>query len=217
MNEMKKQNGAPAPAGFDPSQDPVLCSPYEEPDRHWRLDRLGRAMKGRPPAEGRRPSMAVRSTPRDAKDFDPQTALDLATQDLNQTVNAIRGKVKAVVNWQAFGPRDLLGAAGHARKLLGAGKEAGRESRRGAAERVIRELIRHSSAYGGLVVINDEARHCWLPGQKEHKKPEDGDAEAAAVWFSAIRALINVEAQWAGERLIPATRGILTLFPPIRR
>ena len=344
---MKNQSDAPAPAGIDPSQDPVLCSPYEEPDRHWRLDRLGRAMKGRPPADGRRPSMAVRSTPRDAKDFDPQTALDLATQDLNETVNAIRGKVKAwrdegypgatrvtgqllrhwadgeqclkqpffaqreaietliwlreaatraaperreieelsrryndgivrycvkqatgtgktvvmamliawqtlnavrtsrlrnlrhgqrfaviapgltvrdrlavlrpthpdniydeyglvpqgplrrsldrakvaVVNWQAFGPRDLLGATGHARKLLGVGTEACRESRRAAAERVLRELIRPSASYGDLVVINDEAHHCWLPGQKEHEGGEDGDSEAAAVWFNAIRAL----------------------------
>ena len=347
MKKQKEQNGAPAQADTDPSQDPVLCSPYEEPDRHWRLDRLGRAMKGRPPAEGRRPSMAVRSTPRDAKDFDPQTALDLATQDLNETVNAIRGKVKAwrndgypgatrvtgqllrhwadgeqclkqpffaqreaietliwlreaatraaperrdieelsrryndgivrycvkqatgtgktvvmamliawqtlnavrtprrrnlrhgrcfaviapgltvrdrlavlrptrpdniydeyglvpqgplrrslnqakvaVVNWQAFGPRDLLGATGHARKLLGVGKEAVRESRRDAAERVLRELIRPSAAYGDLVVINDEAHHCWLPGQTEHEGGADSDSKAAAVWFNAIRAL----------------------------
>lgn len=339
--------GAAGPDRGDPAQDPVLCSPYEEPDRHWRLDRLGRAMAGRAPEQGRRPSMAVRSTPGDPKGLDPQAALDLATQDLNQTVNAIRDKVKAwrdggypgaarvtgqllrhwadgeqclkqpffaqreaietliwlreianrgtperrdieelsrryndgivrycvkqatgtgktvvmamliawqtlnavrtsrrrnlrhgqrfaviapgltvrdrlavlqptrpdniydeyglvpqgplrrsldrakvaVVNWQAFQPRDLLGATGHARKLLGVGREAGRESRRAAAERVLRELIRPSAAYGDLVVINDEAHHCWLPGQEEHKGGEDGDSEAAAVWFNAVRAL----------------------------
>ncbi len=342
-----RDNGAPHPAGNDPSHDPVLCSPYEEPDRHWELDRLGRAMKGRLPKKGRRRSTAVRSTPRDTRDFDPQTAMEMPTQDLNETVNAIRGRVKAwrnkgypgatrvtgrllrhwadgeqclkqpffaqreaietlvwlrevanrgtperrdieelsrryndglvrycvkqatgtgktvvmamliawqtlnavrtsrrrnlrhgqrfaviapgltvrdrlavlqptrpdniydeyglvppgpmrrslnrakvaVVNWQAFQPRDLLGAAGHARKLLGVGKEDCRETRRDAAERVLRELIRPSSAYGDLVVINDEAHHCWLPGQTGHKGAEDGDSEAAAVWFNAIAAL----------------------------
>ena len=90
-----RDNGAPHPAGYDPSHDPVLCSPYEEPDRHWELDLLGRAMKSRLPKEGRRLSTAVRSTPRDTRDFDPQTAMEMPTQDLNETVNAIRGRVKA--------------------------------------------------------------------------------------------------------------------------
>ena len=341
------ENGRATRFGNDPSQDPVLCSPYEEPDRYWGLDRLGRAMKGRLPVPGRRPSMAVRSTPKDAKDSDPQIALELTTQDLNETINAIRGKVKtwrnngypgatrvtgqllrhwadgeqclkqpffaqqeaietliwlrevatrgtperrsieelsrryndgivrhcvkqatgtgktvvmamliawqtlnavrtsrsrnlrhgqrfaviapgltvrdrlavlrpthpdniydeyglvppgplrrslnrakvAVVNWQAFQPRDLLGATGHARKLLEVGDDIGRESRQAAAERVLRDLIRPSSAYGDLVVINDEAHHCWLPDQKEHKGGKDVNSKAAAVWFNAIRAL----------------------------
>lgn len=51
----------------------------------------------------------------------------------------------AVVNWQAFQTRDLLGAAEHARKLLGVDGDACRESRWDTAERVLRELIRPSS------------------------------------------------------------------------
>ena len=95
----------------------------------------------------------------------------------------------AVVNWQAFQRRDLLGATGHARKLLGADKDAGREAREAAAERVLRELVAPSSAYGDVVVINDEAHHCWLPGQTDHEGGEGKNPRAAAIWFNAIRAL----------------------------
>ena len=339
-----------APVTKDPSLDPVLCSPYDEPDLHWELDHLGRAIKGKAPIVGRRPSMWIRSAPKDTKKSRKQSAIYLPTQDLNQTINSIRQKVTEwrnsgypgatsvtrqllhhwadgeqatkrpffaqreaietliwlrevatrrtperynieeqsrmfndgivrhcvkqatgtgktlvmamliawqtlnavrtsrsrnikhgqrfavltpgltvrdrlsvlqpthtdniydeyglvpsgvlrrnlnranvqIVNWQAFQPRDLLaryGGTKQTRELLQVDDDHGLETRRDAAERVLRNLISPSSAYGDLVVINDEAHHCWLPGQKEGAEGSSEDKKAAAVWFNAIAAL----------------------------
>ena len=41
--EHELEGGAPAPAAPDPSENPILCSPYKEPHRHWELDQDGRA------------------------------------------------------------------------------------------------------------------------------------------------------------------------------
>ena len=75
------ENGRGNPGRNDPSQDPVLCSPYEEPDRYWGLDRLGPGDEG-PPSRAGPPS--IHGGPvhaKDAKDSDPQIALELTTQD----------------------------------------------------------------------------------------------------------------------------------------
>ena len=96
-----------------------------------------------------------------------------------------RARVK-VINFQAFVRRDNLGATGAARKLLRVKAEDGREDPLRAAERVLRELMR-GAAYGDVVVINDEAHHCWLPGENTTRAKRD--TEPAAVWFNAIRAL----------------------------
>ena len=95
-----------------------------------------------------------------------------------------RAQVKTI-NFQAFVRRDNLGATGVARRVMGVDAEHGREDHLAAAERVLRELMR-GAAYGDIVVINDEAHHCWLPSPK-HRRSKD--TESAAVWFNAIRAL----------------------------
>lgn len=83
---------------FDPSVDPVLCSPFEEPRQHWSLDRTGRARTGFAPDDGRRPSMLINPVPADEK----SGALQLALNDvqLNDLINDIRGKVST---WRAGG------------------------------------------------------------------------------------------------------------------
>ena len=52
---------------YDPAVDPILCSPYAEPDKHWLLDQAGRAMAGRSPEPGRRASAMIRPVPDDHK------------------------------------------------------------------------------------------------------------------------------------------------------
>ncbi len=327
---------------YDPASDPIICDPYRAPDLHWTLDTSGRALPGRMPSVGRRPSLRARPVPADKKLANIQQEWDLGIAEQNQTVEAIRDRVKEwrangyrgttgitrkllfhwaeedqcrlppffaqreaietliwlrevatrqtrerrlieeasrehndgmvryackmatgsgktavmamliawqtlnavgtrrtrnlrhgqrfavlapgltvrerlevlrpshlhniydemglvptalrsrlnqaqvkVVNFQAFVRRDHLGATGAARKLLRVDAEHHREDHVRAAERVLRGLSR-GAAYGDIVVINDEAHHCWLPPTDTKKKQEE---RSAAVWFNAIRAL----------------------------
>ena len=111
-------------------------------------------------------------------------------QEMGLVPEALRSRLNQaqvkVVNFQAFVRRDNLGATGPGRKLLRVGAEHSREDHVSAAERVLRELTR-GAAYGDMVVINDEAHHCWLPG--ESTRANQDEKKTAAVWFNAIRAL----------------------------
>ena len=83
---------------FDPAVDPILCSPYDEPDKHWQLDGAGRAKAGRPPEHGRRTSALIRPVPDDHKNA--QYALDMDTAHTNQAVMQIRERVS---QWRSEG------------------------------------------------------------------------------------------------------------------
>ncbi len=94
----------------DPAVDPVLCSPYEEPDRHWQLDEDGRADRTRLPLRQRREPLRI-SVPADAK-ATGQGVLRLSDRESNGAVLAIR---EAVGEWRANG---YEGAETTSRRLL---------------------------------------------------------------------------------------------------
>ena len=96
---------------YDPSVDPILCSPFEEPHSYWPLDRTGRALSGMKPESGRRPSMLLSPVPDDQKPGHLQLSLDDDVH-LNRLINDIRGKVSA---WRAGG---YLGATSVTVRLL---------------------------------------------------------------------------------------------------
>ena len=75
---------------FDPSVDPVLCSPFEAPTQHWSLDRTGRARTGFAPEDGRRPLMLINPVPGDEKFGVMQLVLDDVQMQFNDLINAIR-------------------------------------------------------------------------------------------------------------------------------
>lgn len=132
------------------------------------------------------PGLTVRDRLEVLKPGHPQNIYDemgLVPKSLRARLG--RAQVK-VINFQAFVRRDNLGATGAARKLLRVSADHGREDHVQSAERVLRELNR-GVAYGDIVVINDEAHHCWLPDEKTSAKRDE--KETAAVWFNAIRAL----------------------------
>ena len=92
-----------------------------------------------------------------------------------------------IVNFQAFTRRDILGGK-TTRDVLRVDPNHGREDPGAAAERVLREVTRgRRGAYGDVVVINDEAHHCWLPSDRTTQTKEE--TTPAAVWFNAVRAL----------------------------
>ena len=89
------------PPARNPVVDPVLCSPYEEPDRYWPLDRTGRVRTGERWREGRRPPVIVGTAPADQKPGLQQAAmLPLGVRPQNQLVQELRD---AVSGWRAEG------------------------------------------------------------------------------------------------------------------
>ncbi len=82
----------------DPAVEPVLCSPYDPPDRHWQLDEFGRADRTHPPSDGRRDPLRI-SVPADVKASD-QVVMRLDDRETNKTILDIR---KAVEAWRGNG------------------------------------------------------------------------------------------------------------------
>lgn len=374
MNQTNTESNKMKVEGFDPSVDPIVCSPYAEPDLHWQLDMAGRAMPGRAPLEGRRKSALIRPVPEDSKAG--AMALNISTETLNRLINEIREKVGAwrmkgypnttsvtrklllhwaddqshrqlrpffaqreaietliwlreaatandrkeleaasrktndgivrycakmatgtgktavmgmliawqtlnavrssrkrdlkystrflvltpgltvrdrlavlrpnasdnvyaelglvprelltdlsaarieIVNFQAFRPRDPSNSSGAEKKLLGKKRIDQTETPKAMVRRVVGGLLRERGALGDIVVINDEAHHCYLPpstSNDDDDAKDDPDASTetsrtskkakpietaeeksgnkiAAVWFSAIRTLRDIGA-----------------------
>ena len=123
--------------------------------------------------------------------------LGLVPASLETDLNAARVEV---VNFQAFRRRDPSEATGAQKALLGGGRVDQTESPRAMVRRVVGGLLRARGAHGDLVVINDEAHHCYLPpAASEGRSSEEKESDKiAAVWFNAIRTLRDMGA--LGER-----------------
>ena len=107
----------------------------------------------------------------------------------------------SVLNFQAFQRRDLLAVAGSKDKATGATRAILRPHGTGADERWTedgdRMLHRLLSAHRGakdIVVLNDEAHHCYRPApqavkaRKATKETKEYE-EQASLWFNALRVL----------------------------
>ena len=104
-----------------------------------------------------------------------------------------------IVNYHTFLPRDakeVRGVAKNTRKLLrgGRGEEADafREGPAEVAARILRDL---SAGKGGIVVLNDEAHHCYQDSLDPEEKAEKEDKERnreARVWFRGLEELQRV-------------------------
>ncbi|MDQ3485711.1 MAG: DEAD/DEAH box helicase family protein [Actinomycetota bacterium] len=103
-----------------------------------------------------------------------------------------------VVNYHAFLPRDateIKGVASNTRKLLRGDKPGAADAFRETPELVAARILRSfGSGKGAIVVLNDEAHHCYQDKLAEH--PDD-DAERedeernreARVWFRGLSDL----------------------------
>lgn len=101
-----------------------------------------------------------------------------------------------ILNYHTFLPRDakeIKGVAANTRKLLrgGRGEEADafREKPAEVSARILRDL---SAGKGGIVVLNDEAHHCYQdnldPEEETEKEDKDRNREAR-VWFRGLEEL----------------------------
>jgi type III restriction enzyme len=120
---------------------------------------------------------------------------DLVPPDLWEAL--LRAQVH-VVNYHAFLARDakeIQGVASNTRKLLRGGRldvvDAFQETPDMIASRIVRTF---GSSKGGIVVMNDEAHHCYQDKLLEHPD-EDADSEdqernrEARRWFEGIQHL----------------------------
>ena len=121
--------------------------------------------------------------------------LDLVPAGLREHLNRVQVRQ---INFQAFQRRDVLGqnVTGDTRRLLRRSDERVLESPRAMLQRVLRGMPALTGRGGKIVVLNDEAHHCYLPGHEDGGKAEpltedalSQDGEPAALWFNALRSL----------------------------
>ncbi len=147
------------------------------------------------------PGLTIRDRLRVLLPSDPQnyyTAMDMVPVDLRPSLERAR---VSVVNFHAMSLRETGGASG-AGKLTKALLSAGGpspfvETPAQMARRVCRELGNRGSGKQNIVVLNDEAHHCWQAAAHPEVEKLAGDerkeAEArtrdAHLWISGLRAI----------------------------
>ncbi|MFE1664099.1 BPTD_3080 family restriction endonuclease [Microbacterium sp. P02] len=97
-----------------------------------------------------------------------------------------------IVNYHQFMPRDskeIKGVAAATRKLLLAGKASTVDPFRESPQAVVSRILRgFSKGKGDIVVLNDEAHHCYQPRDLDAKLDADSKEanEDARVWFKGL-------------------------------
>lgn len=142
------------------------------------------------------PGITIRDRLRVLQPSDPgnyYAARDLIPSDLQ---GALAQAQIVVTNYHAFLLRDakeIKGVSATTRKVLLAGKSEDpfRETPDAMVSRVLRDF---GSAKGEILVINDEAHHCYqdkpLTSGKLSKDEADANGEAR-VWFKGIQAIVR--------------------------
>ena len=118
----------------------------------------------------------------------------------------LNGLRVTILNFQAFQKRDKLHVNGvgdkapkAVRQLLRKGDDPRWEE---TDNEMLDRLLSNHRAAKSIVVINDEAHHCYRMGQAAGKKKasreESNEEQAAALWFSALKALQGARPAHAG-------------------
>ena len=150
------------------------------------------------------PGITIKDRLQELKPSDPHNVYDemgLVPRDLRATLN--RAHVE-IVNFQSFTRQDIntlgfprsgsKGKRAHRELIADLSDEDRKETNEQAARRVLKHLL-ESRAYGDVVVLNDEAHHCYLPrGTDKQKGAAAKEADRAAVWFNVLRSLRSLGA-----------------------
>ena len=109
------------------------------------------------------PSLTVRERLGVLNQFAPNNVyveLDLVPADLRKHLDRVQVRQ---INFQAFQRRDVLGqnVTGDTRRLLRRSDERVLESPRAMLQRVLRGMPALTGRGGKIVVLNDEAHHCY--------------------------------------------------------
>lgn len=118
---------------------------------------------------------------------------DLVSPD---QITALQQVKILITNFHAFTRRDRFDAASLTKKVL-VGRDGDLERLKETPDGMVRRVCRSFGSKKNIVVINDEAHHCYRenPDKKEQKLDADEraevkhNAEAARVWISGLEAV----------------------------
>jgi type III restriction enzyme len=138
------------------------------------------------------PGITIRDRLRVLQPGDPENYYDmrgLVTPDLRVQLNSAS---IFIVNYHQFLPRDakeIKGIASGTRKLLLAGKTE--DPFKETPQAVVSRILKSLPGKGDIVVLNDEAHHCYQPRDLNEKVDAEAKEanEDARVWFKGIAAL----------------------------
>ncbi len=140
------------------------------------------------------PGITIRDRLRVLLPSDPDNyyrAMDIVPDDLLDSMN--RAKV-IITNFHAFKRREKIAAGKLTKALLGRGDGAAFTESEGE---MIRRVTRDIGAKKNIVVLNDEAHHCYRrkpdgidePLTGEERKEAQQNSETARIWISGLEAL----------------------------
>ena len=144
------------------------------------------------------PGITIRDRLRVLRPSDPNTYYLLRDLVPPELEGALRQARIAITNYHAFLPRtttEMKGVSTNTRKLLVTGKTGDpfKESPDAVVTRVLRE-VGIGPGQNELVVLNDEAHHCYrdrpIMSGKLSREQDDANEEAR-VWFRGIQAVME--------------------------
>ena len=118
---------------------------------------------------------------------------DLVPIGLKDKMGGINSRI-VITNYHSFEPRTLQGnkKSPFDNKIIGH-DEKGKPIKQSAKENfnlVAKRVLSKFKKGGRLLVLNDEAHHCYLPREKGKTTDTEGDENAkAAVWFTGLSEL----------------------------
>jgi type III restriction enzyme len=144
------------------------------------------------------PGITIRDRLRVLLPNDPQTfyrTMDLLTAE---QLDRLQAATIEITNYHAFIRRDKLEAARLTKKVL-AGPDGDTDRFKETPPEMVRRVAKVFGTAKDIVVLNDEAHHCYAPAPPDEEKETALDAdervearknqEEARVWFEGLRAV----------------------------
>jgi len=186
-------------------ENPILINPYEEPLWHYAMNLQGE-LDYACPVKGRRVfTPDIQPIPvRQGAQGEMMEMNDVAAGEYGTHVRFLvpenwrkempdLNKRLVITNYHAFEPKTLQGnkRSPFDGKIQADGKK---QEATGDFSQVIGRLLGSFRPGSRLLVINDEAHHCYLPRQDERKaegEDAEGENQRAAVWFSGLVRIVQ--------------------------
>lgn len=143
------------------------------------------------------PGITIRDRLRVLLPNDPQSFYRLLDVLTPEQIDRLQGATIVITNYHAFIRREKIQAASLTKRVLTGGEDDERFKETPAE--MVRRVCRDFGNARNIVVLNDEAHHCYAPAPKELTADEafeagelqlaKKDAEEARVWLTGVQAV----------------------------